>query len=386
MNRPGEGRPLRPAARRSTQLADALGTSRILVFVGQGGVGKTSLAAATATGLARAGHRVAVLTVDPAPRLADALGIAGLGDEPQRVPMDTRCAGRLDALRLDVRGAFDRVVESHASSPRAAAAILAHPVYRAISAELGGAESFMAFQRLGELEASGAYDRIVVDTPPAANTSDVLAAPSRLAALLDTGALGLLADPALAAARVGGTLARAVVTMAVAAVERVTGAALVRDIAGLATDMQDVLGGLAERTRRVDGLLRSPGTAFVLVARPRPADVDAALAFRRSLAEAGIRVAAIAVNRITPPRLAPPVSPAPEDGAVDTDHTASARRREALGTMRAHMDALRAGELRALEQLEAATADVPVVQLPARDDDAFDVRVLADVAAALGYD
>lgn len=358
------------------RLADAIGTSRTVVFVGQGGVGKTSLAAAAATGLARAGRRVAVLTVDPAPRLADALGVDSLGDEPRPVPGTARGRGRLDALRLDVRGAFDRAVEAHAASPAVAAAILAHPVYRAISAELGGAESFMAFQRLGELEDSGAWDGIVVDTPPAVNTADVLAAPARLAALLDTGALGLLADPASAAARAGGAIARAVVSVAVAAVERVTGAALVRDIAALAADMQDVLGGLAARTRRVDALLRAPDTAFVLVARPRPADVGATIAFRRSLAAAGIRVAAIAANRVTPPR------------AARTGGCEAPSPQAALETMRAQMDALREAEETAIRRMEAAADGAAVIRLPARDED-FDAEgagALAAVAASLGYD
>jgi arsenite-transporting ATPase len=179
----------------SAPLTELLAGKRLVVLVGQGGVGKTSVSAAIAWARAEAGERVAVLTIDPAPRLGDALGLASIDAEPQRVALPAAVRGTLTAMRLDTRRTFDRMISQHAPSPETAARLLAHPLYRSIANQLGGTESYMAFQRLHELDAAGGHDCLVVDTPPAVNAAQLLAAPARLTGLLDTGALSVLADP-----------------------------------------------------------------------------------------------------------------------------------------------------------------------------------------------
>jgi anion-transporting ArsA/GET3 family ATPase len=392
----------RPIARASS-LAAVLRDKRLVVLVGEGGVGKTSTAAAIAYERACRGETVAVLTIDPAPRLGDALGIAEIDSQPRNVALPASCGGTggsLTAMRLDSKHTFDRMVERHAPSPAAATALIAHPIYRAISEELGGSENYMAFQRLHELVETGGRDCLVLDTPPAANAAELLAAPARLTGLLETGALSILADPAGAllragraasraggamsraggaaaaaggvAAAAGGMIARATLSVVLAAVERVTGASLQKEVSEFAELFSGLVGGLESRARDIDALLRSPETAFVLVTRPRGHDVADALAFRAGLARMGIRMAAVLVNRVTPQ--------AARSGA-NMLHGVPAHLRPAIRRMEDDMNALRALEKQALAQLRtglAETDDPPLFVLGARD---LDIASLEDVAA-----
>jgi len=382
------------ARRSAVSLAGALAGKRLIVLVGEGGVGKTSASAALAYGRARRGESVVVLTIDPAPRLGDALGIASIDSEPRNVALPATAVqppGSLTAMRLDSQHTFDRMIERHASSPAAASALLANPIYRAISGQLGGTENYMAFQRLHELVDGGGHDCLVLDTPPAANAAELLAAPARLTGLLETGALSILADPSQMLRRVGAAMlpgegvvsraagamasagamvARATVSLLLAAIERVTGASLVADVSEFASMFGELVGGLEGRARDIDALLRSPGTAFVLVTRPRVRDVDDALAFRDGLARMGIDVAAVLVNRVTPqPTTTRDLSGLP------------ARLHAAVERMEADMTRLRAMEADALARLRAGLADAtdpPLFTTPARD---VDIASLDDIAA-----
>lgn len=377
-------------------LAALLGEKRLLVLVGEGGVGKTSAAAALAYARAAGGEDVAVLTIDPAPRLGDALGVAAIDEEPREVDLGDagpRGAaagrhepGRLTAMRLDSKRTFDRMVERHSPSPEAAAALLAHPIYRAVSSQLGGTENYMAFQRLHELVGAGGHDCLVVDTPPAVNAAQLLAAPERLSGLVGTGALAVLRDPAsilgragTTASRLGAALARTTFSLLLAALERVTGASLQRDVAGFATLFGEIVGGLEDRSREIDALLRSERTAFVLVTRPRRGDIENALAFRAGLRDLGIPVAAVLVNRVTP--AAPPRSSAREHSVDLPAHLWRAIRR-----MEEDMEALRAAEREALALLAAGLGEEgapPVFTLAARDSDVGSLDDIAQLAAAL---
>ncbi|HUR28982.1 MAG TPA: ArsA-related P-loop ATPase, partial [Planctomycetota bacterium] len=231
----------------SAPLAQVLAGKRLVVLVGQGGVGKTSVSAAIAYSRAQAGGQVAVLTIDPAPRLGDALGLPSIDAEPREVVLPSSARGTLTAMRLDTKSTFDRMVEQHAPSRERAAALLAHPLYRSISAQLGGTEAYMAFQRLHELHAAGTHDCLVVDTPPAANAAQLLAAPSRLSGLLDTGALPVLADPARVLSRAGGTIARTTLWLLLSAVERVTGASLRKGVGEFVELAEGLVSGLEQR-------------------------------------------------------------------------------------------------------------------------------------------
>ncbi len=370
------------AASADGSVAALLGGARLVVLVGEGGVGKTSVSAAIAYGRACEGASVGVLTVDPAPRLGDALGVVSIDADPKPVALPPGAAGSLIAMRLDSKRTFDQMVERHSSSPAAADALLAHPIYRAVSGQLGGTENYMAFQRLHELVEQRGHDCLVVDTPPAANATDLLAAPARLAGLLDTGALGLLAEPARLIARAGGRIASTTLSVVLAAVERVTGESLRSEVAEFTALFSELIGGLEDRARRIDALLRATDTAFVLVTRPREHDVAAALAFRDSLARMGIRIAAVVVNRVTTPAEA-------QSEAVATRLAGLPERlRGAVLQMEADVDALRSLEAHALARLRGglcADGDPPLFELAARDVDIASLDDIASLAAEMSF-
>ena len=173
----------------------------LLVFAGEGGVGKTSLAASAALAAARGGRRVAVITIDPAPRLANALGLDKLGGLAREVPLggDIAPGGLLVAMKLDTQATLDRMVGR--LTPASAAAVLANPIYKALAGAVSGSDAYVAMQRLSELDKDEDWDLLIVDTPPAAHLADLLSAPARLTALLDSGVTRVLAEPALLLAR-----------------------------------------------------------------------------------------------------------------------------------------------------------------------------------------
>ncbi len=365
-----------------TSIADVLEGKHLVVLVGEGGVGKTSTAAAVAFGQACAGRNVAVLTVDPAPRLGDALGIRDIDAAPRVVALPGGCAanGSLVAMRLDSKRTFDRMVERYAQSREAAEALLHHPIYEAVSGSLGGTEHYMAFQRLSELVESADHDLLVIDTPPAVNASELLAAPARLTGLFDTGALSILAEPARLIARATGTLARASLSFVLALVERVAGTSLKTGVGDFVRLFADILAGLEDRTRAINELLRSPRTAFVMVVRPRSTDVARAIAFHKTLAAIGLHIDAIIVNRLTPPGIDRVRSRA--ERLAD----APAQARAAIAVMEREMDSLRRIESNALCALrEAMTGeDAPlVITLNSLDVDVATVDDIATLAREL---
>ncbi|HYC57779.1 MAG TPA: ArsA-related P-loop ATPase [Candidatus Binatia bacterium] len=357
-------------------LAGVLAGKRLIVLVGEGGVGKTSTAAAIGYASARAGERVGVLTVDPAPRLGDALGIRDIDAAPRAVTLPADSEGALVAMRLDSKRTFDRMVERYAPSEQAARTLLQHPIYEAVSGSLGGSEHYMAFQRLYELVEAGEQDVLVVDTPPATNAAELLSAPARLTGLLDTGALSILAEPARILARAGGALARASMSVLLALVERITGDALQKSVGEFVRLFGDILSGLEDRAREIDALLRAPQTAFVLVARPRSQDIARAVRFHDALAEIGIEVAAIVVNRVTP-------APPPDRMRPRSERLADAPPavRGAATVMEREMDALRLIESKAMARLRAAFQGRKAPAIFALESLDVDVATLDDIGA-----
>ena len=322
---------------------------RLVFFVGEGGVGKTSCAAALARATAARGKTVAVLTIDPAPRLGDALGLEAIDAtwRDVRHPSLASSGGRLTASRLDTKSVFDRLVTRFAPSPSAARRILESPIYASVSGQLSGADSYMAFQQIHELLGQNDFDLLVVDTPPAVHADEILGAPARLARLLETGAVAVVADPALAVARAGSRVAGYTIKLLLKALERVTGSALQSDLADFASGFHDVLTTLSERATEVTEILRSSETLVVEVVRPDAHSVDAARALRESLDVAGLSVGYTLVNRLTPPAFAG--EPPPTVGASEKAQAAEARIVAALGSIRAE-------EARAVAALEAMLA------------------------------
>jgi anion-transporting ArsA/GET3 family ATPase len=278
-----------------TVLARALEDRRIIICVGSGGVGKTTTAAALAVEAAHRGRRTAVLTVDPAPRLKDALGLGALGGEPRRVPLGR--GARLDAVLLDVKGTFDDLVLGLSTTPEQARRVLDNRLYQNLSRTLAGTAEYMAIERLYRLAEDPEYDLLVVDTPPARHAVDFLDAPRRLLALLDSRALAILRDPTSLVPRAGSRLAQLTLAAVLRGLERFTGIGLVREVGEFVDAIDALTGALRVRLVGVERLLRSEHTALFLVTSPEPRLVSETGALVRALAGSGLGLAGIVVNR-----------------------------------------------------------------------------------------
>jgi anion-transporting ArsA/GET3 family ATPase len=327
---------------------EVVGASALVVLVGEGGVGKTSTAASIALLAAERGRRVAVLTVDPAPRLGQALGLEHLDATPRQVtvPGASVTGGSLVAMRLDTRRTFDLMVRRFAPSNEVADSLLANRIYQAVAGSLGGSEHYMTFQRLFELVSEDDYDLVVVDTPPAAHVTELLGTPTKLADLIDTGAAGVLADPARILARTGSQLAKATATVVISVVERVTGITLREQVSEFMGNFASVLEGLNDRTKDINALLRSPRTAFCLTVRPHPDCVHSSHRFATALAQAGVELRGVIINRVTP-ECGPERTQARGERLRDSPPGTL----EAVAIAEAQIDALRAIEKRAVARI-----------------------------------
>ncbi|MDQ1373962.1 MAG: hypothetical protein QOJ09_1300, partial [Actinomycetota bacterium] len=272
----------------------ALADRRIVVCCGSGGVGKTTTAAALALEGARRGKRACVVTIDPAKRLADALGLDELTNEPSRIEGDW--PGELWALMLDTKSTFDSLVTKHAATPEQADGILANGLYRNISGALSGTQEYMAMEKLYELQDGGRFDLVVVDTPPTRNALDFIDAPRRLTRLLDNRVFRLLIMPTRAYVKAVSFATQAFLRT----VSKVVGGQVVSDAVAFFQAFEGMEQGFRDRAQKVMALLADPGTAFVLVASPRRDAVEEALFFADKLLESGIGVDALVVNRLHP--------------------------------------------------------------------------------------
>ncbi|MEA3076897.1 MAG: hypothetical protein QOF60_1805, partial [Actinomycetota bacterium] len=266
----------------------------IVVCCGSGGVGKTTTAAALALEAARAGRRACVVTIDPAKRLADALGLESLTNVPGLV--DGEWPGELWALMLDTKSTFDSLVTRYAASPAQAEAILGNRLYRNMAGALSGTQEYMAMEKLYELSSSGLYDLIVIDTPPTRNALDFLDAPRRLTRFLDNRIFKLLMMPTRAYLKAVGFATQAFLRT----ISRVVGGEVVADAVAFFQAFEGMEQGFRDRAASVLSLLQAPSTAFVLVTSPRRDAVAEAAFFLDRLSEASIVVSALVVNRLHP--------------------------------------------------------------------------------------
>lgn len=371
-------------------LVGLLERRRVVVVAGAGGVGKTTVSAALALGLASRGARVAVVTIDPARRLASALGIAHLGDSPHRVdparitgagiPME----GTLDALQLDPRATFDRLVAREAPDEAARQRILRNRVYRHLSTAVAGAQEFMAVERLHELTDSGDYDVVVLDTPPARNALDFLDAPERMTRFVEGRGLRLLLGPRSGAGRTGWRALQAGGHMVMSVVERLTGAQLLTDISEFLQSFDGMYQGFSDRASAVRHLLASDSSRFVVVTGPRPEPAGEAIALWRRLRDDRYPLGAVVVNRVHPE---PAGGGAPPEGLADL--LAAAGAADPAGLAHRATDALSAARARAaadrheMASLAQALDDPPTAVVPALDDDPVEVAGLARVTREL---
>lgn len=279
-------------------LAELVGERRIVVCVGSGGVGKTTTAAALAVEAARRGRRTVVLTVDPAQRLKDALGISTLDGRPRRVPLGRGM--HLDAMLLDVKRTFDELVRGLATSPEQAARVLANRLYQNLSSTLAGTAEYMAVETVQRLVDDAQHDLLVVDTPPARHAVAFLDAPRRLLALLDSRAFGILKDPTSILPASGSRLAHLVLTGVLRGLERFTGITLVREISEFIEAIDALTGALRARVAETQALLRSGATSLVLVTAPEPRLTSETAALADALRRVELRIDGVIVNRALP--------------------------------------------------------------------------------------
>jgi anion-transporting ArsA/GET3 family ATPase len=277
---------------------------RILVCVGTGGVGKTTLAAGLALAAARRGRRVAVLTIDPARRLADALGVASLGNEPTDLPRERLTAlgvppeGRMAALMLDMKRTFDALVTRFAESEEARERILGNRIYQHVSDALAGSAEYSAMEKVFELSERDDFDLIVVDTPPSQHALDFLEAPRRLVEFLDSRLVQILLHPAFAAGRLGFRLFQRGTERVLRVIEKISGVSFLEDISEFLLAFEGMSEGFRERARQVQARLLGPDAAFVLAASPAVASTKHALAMLERLVAACVPLAGVIVNRV----------------------------------------------------------------------------------------
>lgn len=274
----------------------------VVICCGSGGVGKTTSAAVLALEGARRGRNAVVVTIDPAKRLANALGLEALSNtaheiEPERWDPEGRSpGGRLSALMLDTKSTFDGLVQRYAADGDQAGGILENRFYRNISTALGGTQEYMAMEKLHELHEEGGFDLIVVDTPPTRHALDFLDAPKRITNLLDNRIFRVLMTPTKAGMRVAGVALQTFLRT----IGRVVGTAVIDDVVGFFRAFEGMEDGFRERAATVLALLADPGTRFVLVTAPQRDAVDEAVFFADQIVDHGLSVDALIVNRVHP--------------------------------------------------------------------------------------
>jgi anion-transporting ArsA/GET3 family ATPase len=281
-------------------VAETLGDRRVCICGGSGGVGKTTVAAAIAMGMAAAGGRVAVVTIDPARRLANSLGLEELGNEPRPVEPElfaqagVEMTGELWAMMLDPKRTFDEVIGRLAPDERTREDILSNRIYREISSAVAGSQEYTAMSKLYDLHREGDFDLLVLDTPPSRNALDFLDAPDRLTQFLEGRALQVFLRPTGLAGRVVGRGTGMVFSV----LKRITGVDLLEDLSVFFRSLSGLLDGFRERAQQVDALLSDPGTLFLLVTSPEREPIDEAIYFWRKLKAARMPFGGVVVNRV----------------------------------------------------------------------------------------
>jgi anion-transporting ArsA/GET3 family ATPase len=372
----------------------------IIICCGSGGAGKTTTSAAVALAGALAGRKTCVVTIDPARRLADALGLAELSNEPRRI--EGPWPGEMSAVMLDAKRTFDDLVARYSADAEQAERILSNRLYRNLTSALAGTQEYMAAEKLYELHATGDFDLVVVDTPPTRNALDFLDAPGLLTRFLENRVFRLLLMPTRASLK-----ALTIATQALLrTISKVAGSEIVEDAVAFFRAFDGMEEGFRDRARRVQELLADAGTAFVLVAAPRRDSVDEAGYFADRLAEAHQPVSALVVNRLHPdfrgagggagPAAAGPAGTGADSagadsagadseglaatGAIGRDEAAAA-----LAGMRQNLEDLQLLADREREYLETLESKVEgaVVKVPYLSKDVHDLEGLALVAACL---
>jgi len=371
------------------QLDELVEQRRVVICCGSGGVGKTTAAAVVALEGARRGRNAVVVTIDPAKRLANALGLDRLSDvasEIDRTRWDpdgtAPASGRLWALMLDTKSTFDRLITSNAVTDDQAQRILDNRFYRNVSGALGGTQEYMAMEKLHELHDAGSYDLIVVDTPPTRHALDFLDAPKRLIRLLDNRIFRLLMMPTRAYLRVASVAVQAFLRT----VSRVVGTEVVEDVVAFFRAFEGMEEGFRARAKAVEALLSDPSTAFVLITSPRRDAVDEARFFAERLADHEQHVEALIVNRVHPAfgdESPDGLRARAKELRADTTDPAAAARLAALYDNLADFRDIAIGERTHLKALHDKIGSATVAYVPFLAHDVHDFDALGEVAKLL---
>jgi anion-transporting ArsA/GET3 family ATPase len=361
--------------------------TRIIVCCGSGGVGKTTTAAALALRAAERGRSVVVLTIDPARRLAQSMGLEQLDNTPRAVTgVDQSAGGRLDAMMLDMKRTFDEVVEAHAD-PVKAQQILANPFYQALSSSFAGTQEYMAMEKLGQLraraDADGTWDLIVVDTPPSRSALDFLDAPQRLGSFLDGRFIRMLSAPAKAGGRAYLKVFSAGINLVTHTMTRLLGAQVLTDVQTFVAALDTMFGGFRERADATYRLLQASGTSFLVVATPERDALREASFFVERLSQDRMPLTGLVLNRVHPAG-STPISEQRALAAAemldgDKEHSLTAQ----LLRLHAEREQVAEREAAIAERFTAANPDVPVARVPACAEDVHDLDGLREVGQAL---
>jgi anion-transporting ArsA/GET3 family ATPase len=371
--------------------------TRIIVCCGSGGVGKTTAAAAIGLRAAERGRQACVLTVDPARRLAQSMGLSSLDNTPRQVDgVDTSGGGSLHAMMLDMKRTFDEIVEGHADPDRAAQ-ILANPFYQSLSSSFAGTQEYMAMEKLGQLRHADEWDLIVVDTPPSRSALDFLDAPERLGRFLDGRLIRLLTVPARAGMSYMKVL-NAGFAMMTGALTKILGTQVLKDAQTFVTAFDTMFGGFRERAEWTYRLLQAPGTAFLVVAAPEPDALREASYFVERLDAERMPLAGLILNRVHVSPAAR-LSAARSMAAAETLDLAAAETLDlpdqpdesgprydlAAAVLRMHAERMNLGkrERRLAEHFTSAHPAIPVAEVVAQPEDVHDLDGLRVIGTIL---
>jgi len=363
----------------ATGILPILDGKRIVICAGSGGVGKTTTAAALAIGMAARGLKVAVVTIDPARRLATSLGLEELGNEPRLVDPERLASrgveveGELWAMMLDAKRTFDALIEKLAPDDRTRDEVFANRIYQQLSSAVAGSQEFTAIAKLYELDQEGGYDLLVLDTPPSRNALDFLDAPQRLKGFFGGRAIRMFLRPAGLSGKVLGRGTGMVFSL----LKRVTGVDLLQDLSVFFRTLGGMIDGFMERADRVGALLEDPATTFLIVTSPRHDPSAEAIHFHRKLADASMPFGGLVVNRVhtapaadgkLPPALAKELGADLAGRVTESAH---------------ELAALAARDEAGVEELRSELGDPPAIIVPELDDDVHDVAGLVQVRAHL---
>ncbi|MFE7563161.1 ArsA family ATPase [Kitasatospora sp. NPDC057500] len=362
--------------------------TRIIVCCGSGGVGKTTTAAAIGLRAAERGRKVVVLTIDPARRLAQSMGLTELDNTP-RIVKGVSGDGELQAMMLDMKRTFDEVVLAHAE-PERARAIMENPFYQSLSAGFAGTQEYMAMEKLGQLRAAEEWDLIVVDTPPSRSALDFLDAPNRLGSFLDGKVIRILTAPAKVGGRSAMKFLNAGMGLLTGTLGKIFGAQLLTDVQTFVSAMDSMFGGFRERADRTYQLLQAPGTAFLVVAAPERDALREAAYFVDRLAADRMPLAGLVLNRVhgtgapqlTAERALAAAEALEENGS---EHTSPEAELLAAGLLRLHAERMQVmvRERRTRDRFVSVYPDVPIVEVAALPGDVHDLDGLRAIGERL---